>query len=155
MNGVRLSRDQARRLAFANGAARCALGVVALAGPGVPLAPWVGDASRAPAPRLLARALGGRDLALGLGALIALGGGGPVRGWLEAAALADAVDALVTLGALGPSAGTARRGRLGVLVAATTGVAWAVLAARHVDDPPVRRRPPEGLRTALLVQRAP
>jgi hypothetical protein len=163
VSGVRLNRQQARRLAFANGAARCALGIVALARPGVPLTPWVGDASRTPAPRLLARALGGRDLALGLGALIALGDGGPVRGWLEAAALADAVDTLVTLGALRASPGTARRGRLAVLAAAGTGVAAAVLAARHVDEPAHWPRPAgcrladahPGLRPALLVQRTP
>ncbi len=31
MGNMNLSRDQARRLALANGAARCALGIVALA----------------------------------------------------------------------------------------------------------------------------
>ena len=36
--------------------------------------------------------LGGRDLALGLGVVIALDRGTPVRGWLEAGALADGLD---------------------------------------------------------------
>jgi len=36
--------------------------------------------------------LGGRDMALGLGVVIALDRGAPVRGWLEACALADGVD---------------------------------------------------------------
>jgi hypothetical protein len=36
--------------------------------------------------------LGGRDLALGLGVVIALDRGAPVRGWLEACVLADTVD---------------------------------------------------------------
>jgi hypothetical protein len=132
MGTVTLSRDRARRLAFLNGAARCALGLAALAAPTVPLAPWVGEARSAPAVRLLARALGARDLALGLGALLALSGDGPVRGWMEAAALADAGDVLVTLGtsAIGP-----RRGRLAVLAAAAGGATCAGLAARHVDQP--------------------
>src|ERR1700759_44133 len=41
---------------------------------------------------LFVRMLGGRDIALGLGTVIALDRGKPVRGWLEGAALADAVD---------------------------------------------------------------
>jgi peptide-methionine (R)-S-oxide reductase len=36
--------------------------------------------------------LGGRDVALGLGVVIALDRGAPVRGWLEAGALADGLD---------------------------------------------------------------
>ena len=41
------------------------------------------------------RMAGIRDLSLGLGAVFALRRGAPVRGWLEAAALADAADALL------------------------------------------------------------
>ena len=41
---------------------------------------------------LFARMLGGRDIALGLGTVIALDRGKPVRGWLKGSALADAVD---------------------------------------------------------------
>ena len=36
--------------------------------------------------------LGGRDVALGLGVVIALDRGAPVRGWLEAGALSDGID---------------------------------------------------------------
>jgi hypothetical protein len=54
-----------------------------------------------PTPRgtmpLLARMLGGRDIALGLGTVIALDRGKPVRGWLEGSALADAVDCVAAL----------------------------------------------------------
>src|ERR1700757_2872503 len=46
---------------------------------------------------LLARMLGARDLALGLGTVIALDRGAPVRGWLEASALADTADLLTSL----------------------------------------------------------
>src|ERR1700730_9005032 len=83
-NAMTLTRDQARRLAFLDGAARCALGAVALILPALPLAPWVGDARHDRSARLLARALGGRDLALGLGTLLALRDGTPIRGWLQA-----------------------------------------------------------------------
>jgi hypothetical protein len=134
-----LHRDQARRLALANGAARCALGITALAVPSGPLTPWVGGAGGTQAVRLLARALGGRDLAIGAGTLLALRRGGTVRGWVEAAGLADAGDVLVTAGAF---ASLPRRGRWAVLAAATAGVVAAALTARHVDQPADAR--PEG-----------
>jgi hypothetical protein len=41
--------------------------------------------------------MGARDVALGLGMLIALENDGQVRGWLEASALADAGDAASTI----------------------------------------------------------
>ncbi|MCU1494687.1 MAG: hypothetical protein JWO62_2451 [Acidimicrobiaceae bacterium] len=71
---------------------------MAFLAPSLPARPWVGDNdARLPAVRLFARALGSRDLALGLGALIALQGGTDVRGWVEAGALSDTGDALATL----------------------------------------------------------
>ena len=45
----------------------------------------------------LARAIGVRDLALGLGAFVALQRELPARGWFEAAALCNAVDAAATV----------------------------------------------------------
>jgi hypothetical protein len=47
--------------------------------------------------KVLARAFGARDLAIGLGVVIALDRGAPVRGWIEAGALSDGVDTLATL----------------------------------------------------------
>lgn len=58
--------------AAALAAARTGIGVVALVSPEVVGRPWVGDAAGTAQGRVLARALGGRDLALGLGALTAL-----------------------------------------------------------------------------------
>jgi hypothetical protein len=53
---------------------------------------WIGpDAARRPV-KVLARAFGARDLAIGLGVVIALDRGTPARGWIEAGALSDAVD---------------------------------------------------------------
>ena len=43
---------------------------------------------------LLARSVGGRDVALGVGTLMALRHGSPTRGWLEAGVVADATDAV-------------------------------------------------------------
>jgi hypothetical protein len=82
---------------------------------------------------LLARMLGGRDIALGLGTVIALDRGKPVRGWLEGAALADAVDCLACLLArteLPPNTVRATASLAGA--AAITGI----LLSRRLDPPP-------------------
>jgi hypothetical protein len=127
-----LTREQARRLAFANGVARSALGAVAMTVPALPLAPWVGDARQDRSVRLLARALGGRDLAVGLGTLLALRHDAPARGWLEAGGLADAGDVVATLTSF---KALPRLGRWAVLAAATGGVIAARLASPAVDEP--------------------
>jgi hypothetical protein len=119
-----------RRLALLNGLARSALGVVALAAPGLPLAPWVGAAATQPSARLLARALGGRDLALGLGTLWAIGRDEPLVGWVAAAGVADAGDVAATLGHF---SSLPRAGRWAVLLAAAGGAAAAVVTVRALD----------------------
>jgi hypothetical protein len=82
-------------------AGRVALGVTALAWPSIPARPWVGAAADDVAARVFGRALGARDLALGLGALAALQGpaaqAGPARVWVAAGALSDALDVVATL----------------------------------------------------------
>jgi peptide-methionine (R)-S-oxide reductase len=80
-------------------AARCriALGMAAVAVPGLATR-VMGDRGRSEAiGPLFARMLGGRDVALGLGTVIALDRGAPVRGWLEGSALADAVDCVACI----------------------------------------------------------
>jgi hypothetical protein len=79
--------------------------VVALAAPTLVTRPWLGP-DRGPAARVLGRALGGRDLVLGLGALAALqqpqAGPRPAGHpgiWIGAGALSDAMDVLATLAA--------------------------------------------------------
>src|SRR3954451_21565414 len=69
-----------RHGATAVAVARVALGVVALARPSVPARPWVGEPADEIGLQVLGRALGARDLVLGLGTLAAaresLPGGG-------------------------------------------------------------------------------
>lgn len=90
-----------RRGATAVAAGRVALGVIALAWPSVPARPWVGAAADGVAARVFGRALGARDLALGLGALAALQGpaaeAGSARAWVAAGALSDALDVVASL----------------------------------------------------------
>src|SRR5512133_4254770 len=85
-----------RRGARAVAAGRVALGLTALAWPAVPARPWVGASADDLAARVFGRALGARDLALGLGALAALqgpaAGSGQAAAWVGAGALSDALD---------------------------------------------------------------
>ena len=82
-------------------AGRVALGVTALAWPSVPARPWVGASAGELTARVFGRALGARDLALGLGALAALHGPGADPGqaatWVAAGALSDALDVAASL----------------------------------------------------------
>jgi hypothetical protein len=90
-----------RRGALTVAAGRVALGLTALAWPAVPARPWVGASADDLAARVFGRALGARDLALGLGALAALAGPaaapGPAASWVAAGALSDALDVAASL----------------------------------------------------------
>lgn len=110
---------------------RVGFGVTALVAPSLPLRPWVGrEIAWRPKAKLLGRALGGRDLALGIGVLLALRHDTPVRGWVEAGALADAGDVLATLCAFGT---LPKKSRMMVLALAGGAVAMASLTAPAVD----------------------
>lgn len=126
-----LSHGAARRAAGSVAGARCALGVVAFVAPSVPARPWVGrDDAHRDSVRLFARTLGARDLALGLGALLALQGGGNVRGWVEAGGLADLGDSIATLVAF---RSLPRLTRWAVLASTVGATACAVVLAPLVD----------------------
>ena len=126
-----MEKDQARRIAEAIAVGRIAIGIVALVAPTVPLRPWVGrDFAWQPRAKLLARSLGARDLALGIGVMLALRHKAPVRGWVEGAGLADAGDTLATLLAFGK---LPKGGRWLVLASAAGAAAAARLAAPVVD----------------------
>ena len=93
-----------RRGAVAVAAGRVAIGVNALAWPSVPSRPWVGATADDLTARVFGRALGARDLALGLGALAALqrpsaeaGETRSASAWVAAGALSDALDVVASL----------------------------------------------------------
>jgi hypothetical protein len=124
-----------RRGAAIVAAGRVALGVTALAWPSVPARPWVGATADDVAAQVFGRALGARDLALGLGALAALRGpaaqAGPARAWVAAGALSDALDVAASLASwrelpratrwlvVASAGGAALAGAAGALVAGT------------------------------------
>lgn len=83
------------------GLGRIALGVGYSLTPALALKAWPGRPSSTPADaallKMMARSTGGRDISLGLGVLFAQKHNGAVRGWLEAAMLADVADAVAIL----------------------------------------------------------
>jgi hypothetical protein len=124
--------DSARleQLARTNAWGRTVIGAALVLRPEMVARSWVGDDQLNDGAKLLARAVGGRDVALGIGLNLALAKGGPTRGWLEASALADAVDAAATLigwRSLPPA------GRVGVLAIAAVSAVQCALVARGID----------------------
>jgi hypothetical protein len=92
-----------RRGATAVAASRVGVGFVALGAPLAVSRSWVGRSGDGPPGVVLGRALGSRDLALGLGALLALGRQERATGqppgaaaWVGLAALADGFDLWTT-----------------------------------------------------------
>jgi hypothetical protein len=87
----------ARSLARIQALARAAIGGALTVAPRVTAAGWLGRDARRPATQVALRALGARDLAIGLGVAYAAGQGHGARPWLQAGTLADAVDLVATL----------------------------------------------------------
>jgi hypothetical protein len=86
-----------RDLAVGLAGGRIAIGVLSLLLPGVVGRAMMGPDGDSGGTRLFLRVVGGRDLALGVGVLVALDRNGPVRGWLRASAAADGLDAAGSL----------------------------------------------------------
>jgi len=75
---------------------RVVVGAVAVVAPGFAGRRWIGDAARLPEVKVMARAFGARDLALGLGTLQALDADAPSESWVTLGVLSDAVDLVAT-----------------------------------------------------------
>ena len=76
---------------------RVAIGAGLIAAPGLAGGGWIGDSAGEKPTSVYSRALGIRDLAMGVGTLAALGDEGSRRSWLLAGVAADAVDLVATL----------------------------------------------------------
>jgi hypothetical protein len=98
--------------------------------PGTSAGTWIGPVAKDPAVKVMVRAMGARDLAIGAGTMHALGEGSPARMWSLAGAASDLVDAVATLLAFRHLG--ARRAIPVVLIAASAAVAGYV-ASEHVD----------------------
>ena len=87
--------------AIAMGAAgfRALFGVALLAAPGPVGGGWIGSDASRPASQTMIRGLGGRDVGIGLGGLIALSRDDRPDIWLGAGAVSDLADFAATLAA--------------------------------------------------------
>lgn len=106
----------AARCATLIAAGRLGLGCVAIARPEFAARAWLGhQPGTGPTARVLGRALGGRDVALAVGALAAARAGrsAELRAWVGMAGLADTVDAVATVAAWRSLPGWRRRLVLG------------------------------------------
>src|SRR5690348_13210560 len=122
-----------RILATLISAGRAVFGVAFIAQPKLMDRGWIGKPARLPGPQVLTRAVGSRDLVLGLGGLQAVArGDGSAQPWLAAAAICDAVDfgATWVAGSKIPS-----RGRRGVLAIAGVFSVLSAIAAAGAGAP--------------------
>lgn len=139
------------KLAMLLARGRIALGTAGVVVPGL-AARIMGD-RRASEGAVFVRMLGGRDIALGLGTVIALDRGAPVRGWLEGSALADAVDCVACVLAreqMSPSVFGAAAG-----LGAVSAVLGIFLSRRLDPAPPAHPGQPEAIATGHPLESAP
>ena len=107
-------RDIARAIAVS----RIGFGVGFLAAPALTARAWLGPASSQGRVKVSTRAVGARDLVLGLGLLRAIESGDSPRPWLQAGAAVDALDSLATLASFRQLPKLLRFGVLGLGVGA-------------------------------------
>jgi hypothetical protein len=87
----------ARSIAGLQATGRLLLGGGLVALPSLVAVPWVGEPAHSAGGRTLAAGLGARDVAIALGTLGALAGGGRPSAWVRAGMLADFADLAATL----------------------------------------------------------
>jgi hypothetical protein len=107
---------------------RIAIGVVSLLAPGFVARTMTARDGSDGGTRLFARMAG--DLGLGLGVVVALDRGAPVRGWLEASAVVDGIDAAACLLARDHIRTSVLPGAVGLAAAGALLSAWL---ARQLD----------------------
>jgi len=117
---------------------RFVFGAALIAKPTLMEESWIGKQARLPGAQVLARGVGARDLALGLGGLQAVSReDGSMRPWMSAAAICDAVDFAATLAA---GRGIPHSARNGVLAVAAVAAVVSALAAASSGE--VKGGPP-------------
>jgi hypothetical protein len=119
-----------RQLLRSIAAGRVVVGVALVALPGTSAGTWIGPVAKDPAVKVMTRAMGARDLAIGMGTLHALQEGASAKTWSLAGAASDLVDAAATLLAVRH---LGLRRALPLLVVATTAGIASFVASEHVD----------------------
>jgi hypothetical protein len=122
-----------RDLAVTLARGRIAFGVVSLLAPGRVARTMTGGDGSEGGMRLFVRMVGARDLAVGLGLQVALNRDAPTRGWFEASAVVDGIDAAACLLARHHLRPSVFPGTLGLAAAGALLNAWL---ARQLDPAP-------------------
>jgi hypothetical protein len=121
-----------RQMAYLVAWGRVGIGVTATVAPSLMARPWIGAAADSTGARLLARTMGGRDLALGIGTLRGLAQSDrAARPWVALGGLADGVDAVATVMAFGA---LPRRSRWGIAALTIGAAAVSARAASALDS---------------------
>jgi hypothetical protein len=116
----------AAKLASSFAAGRSLFGAGLLAAPGKVAAGWIGDDVHRPAARLVVRALGARDVALGAGAFASRDRPERLATWIAAGVVCDLADIGITLAT--PADALPSNARWGtVALAGASALAGAVL----------------------------
>jgi hypothetical protein len=123
---VATGREGARRLALA----RIGVGLAGLLAPTLFGRAWIGSEGSSRRVGMITRAFAVRDLALGLGAFIAIQRRAPVRGWVEAGLLCDAADTVSTV-----KGGVGRLQKVPLVGAALVAVFGGILSLKGLDEP--------------------
>jgi len=127
-----VDQSKHRQLAYLVAWGRVGIGVTAAVAPSLLARPWIGDAADGAGARLLARAMAGRDLALGLGTLRGLAQSDQAaRPWVALGGLADSVDAVATIIAF---RALPRRSRWGIAALTIGAAAVSTRAASALDS---------------------
>jgi hypothetical protein len=119
-----------RDLAVTLARGRIAFGVASLLAPGLVARAMTGIEGPEGGTRLFVRMVGARDLGVGLGLQVALDRDAPTRGWLEASAVVDGIDAAACLLARHHLRPSVFPGTLGL---AATGALLSAWLARQPD----------------------
>lgn len=119
-----------RQLVRGLAAGRVLVGAALLIAPGAAGGRWIGDSARRPEVKVVARAFGVRDLALGVGTLQALDTDAPAEPWVTLGMVCDAADLVATTVAV--RALGAKRA-LPVMAVAAGAAAVGYLARTQVD----------------------
>jgi len=122
-----------RDLAITLARGRIAFGAVSLLAPGLVARTMMSGDESEGGTRLFVRMVGARDLAVGLGLQVALRRDAPTRGWLEASAVIDGIDAAASVLARHHLRRGAFPSTLGLASAGTLLSAWL---ARQLDPAP-------------------
>jgi hypothetical protein len=118
-------------VAYSLGLSRVVIGSAAILAPGRAMNFWLGVDPEPKSVKAMGIAIGARDLALGVGTLVALSRDRGSAVWLQVGVLADAADALATVRAFSADL---RNPRMAVAAAGACGAAVGAWLAQQASD---------------------